>query len=141
MPINNIQRFPSISYDKIRYRDTDSQGHVNNAVFSSFLETGRVEILYNKSLDLLSANSSIVIASLNLIFLHELRWPGQVDIGTAITRIGNSSIKLYQELYQNSNCIATADTTIVQVDNSTGKSKALSDEAKNHLKNWLIEHE
>ena len=33
--------------DNIRYRDTDRQGHVNNAVLSTFPETGRVELLYD----------------------------------------------------------------------------------------------
>ena len=41
------EEFPLKTYDKIRYADTDRQGHVNNAVFSTFLETGRVKILYN----------------------------------------------------------------------------------------------
>jgi acyl-CoA thioester hydrolase len=36
--------YPSVTYDKVRYADTDRQGHVNNAVFATFLETGRVEI-------------------------------------------------------------------------------------------------
>lgn len=37
-----LKDFPSVTFDKIRYGDTDRQGHVNNAVFSAFLETGRV---------------------------------------------------------------------------------------------------
>ena len=31
--------FPSRTHDKLRYNDTDRQGHVNNAVFSTFLES------------------------------------------------------------------------------------------------------
>jgi acyl-CoA thioesterase FadM len=30
------------TYDKLRYNDTDRQGHVNNAIFATFFETGRV---------------------------------------------------------------------------------------------------
>jgi acyl-CoA thioester hydrolase len=33
--------------DNIRYRDTDRRGPVNNAVFSTSPETGRVELLYD----------------------------------------------------------------------------------------------
>lgn len=40
-----LEGFPFRSSDKLRYGDTDRQGHVNNAVFSTFLETGRVELL------------------------------------------------------------------------------------------------
>lgn len=41
--------FPFTSFDKLRYCDTDKQGHVNNAVFSTFLETGRAEFLLDPS--------------------------------------------------------------------------------------------
>ena len=42
-----LEQFPIRTYDKLRYADTDRQGHVNNAVFSTFLETGRVELIYD----------------------------------------------------------------------------------------------
>ena len=93
-----IKDFPIISTDKIRYSDTDSQGHVNNAVFASYLETGRVELLYSPSISILSNKISFVIVNLNLQFLKEILWPGEVEIGTGILKIGNSSIKIYQKL-------------------------------------------
>ena len=36
-----LDQFPLRTRDKLRYADTDRQGHVNNAVFATFLETGR----------------------------------------------------------------------------------------------------
>lgn len=45
--------------DVIRYADTDRQGHVNNAVFSTFLETGRVDILYNPEMPLGARRCSV----------------------------------------------------------------------------------
>ncbi|WLR54634.1 hypothetical protein LC048_19785 [Mesobacillus subterraneus] len=53
--------FPLKTYDKIRYADTDRQVHVNNALFSTFLETGRTELLYAKE-QLHAENASFVIA-------------------------------------------------------------------------------
>lgn len=90
-----LEDFPLISYDKIRYADTDRQGHVNNAVFSTFLETGRVEILYNPEYPVKNRESNFVIASLKLDFLNEIAWPGQIDIGTGVLKIGNSSVVLF----------------------------------------------
>jgi len=57
--------FPLKTFDKVRYVDTDRQGHVNNALFASFLETGRVEVLYNSEYPILSDGSSFVIVSLH----------------------------------------------------------------------------
>lgn len=133
-----LSDFPVITFDKIRYSDTDRQGHVNNAAFSTFLETGRTEILYSRELPVLSENSSFVIASLKLDFLIEIEWPGQTDIGTGILRIGNSSVTFFQKLFQNGICAATAETVIVQVRNDKSGSQPLSEEAKDILGRYML---
>lgn len=138
MELLNFDDFPLKTYDKIRYADTDRQGHVNNATFSTFLETGRVEVLYNPEFPVLSDNSSFVIASLKLAFLKEIKWPGQVEIGTGILKTGNSSLHIYQQLFQNGSCVATAETVIVQVDNTGGRSAPLTDFAKETLAKWTL---
>ncbi len=126
----HLEAFPSQAFDKIRYGDTDRQGHVNNAVFSTFLETGRVELLFAAELPLMSESNSFVIASLNLQLLAEINWPGKVDIGTGVLDIGNSSIRLFQGVFQEGQCVATAETVIVQVSNTTRRSDRLSDQAR-----------
>ena len=47
----NLGDFPIHSTDKIRFRDTDQLGHVNNAVFSTYFETGRAELLVHPEVD------------------------------------------------------------------------------------------
>jgi acyl-CoA thioester hydrolase len=133
-----LEDFPLRTYDKIRYADTDQQGHVNNAVFATFLETGRVEVLYNRDYPLLAEGASFVIASLKLDFLKEIRWPGRVDTGTGILKIGNSSIRIYQELFQDGQSVAKAETVIVQVDDRTGRGKRLTADARETLGGWLL---
>jgi acyl-CoA thioester hydrolase len=113
--------FPFRTFDKIRYADTDRQGHVNNAVFATLLETGRVEILF----ELAEPGSSFVIARLTVEFRAEIRWPGTVSIGTRVGSVGRSSIKLEQGLFQDDRCVATAETVIVLTDDVTRKSRAL----------------
>lgn len=76
---------PVVTSDKIRYADTDRQGHVNNAAFATFCETGRVEILYDPAHPLTSDGGEFVIVSLNLVFKDEIQWPGVVTIGTYVT--------------------------------------------------------
>ena len=57
----SIDDFALRTYEKLRYVDTDRQGHVNNAVFASMLETGRVELLYNPDRSLADPEGSFVI--------------------------------------------------------------------------------
>ena len=130
--------FPLKAYDKIRYADTDRQGHVNNALFSTFLETGRTELIYANE-PLHAEKASFVIASLKLDLISEIRWPGTVEIGSAITRIGNSSFSLFQGIYQNGNLAAVAETVIVQMDDHTRKSTPLSPGTKERLKEYFVE--
>ncbi len=131
--------FPFKSYDKIRYADTDRQGHVNNAVFSTFFETGRAELLYKCDKTLVPESTSYVIAALNMNYLKEIHWPGKVDIGTGILKIGRSSIKIFQQLFQDDVCVANSETVIVQMDDQTGRSKPLSNEAKEILSGFILE--
>ena len=133
-----LKDFPIQTFDKVRYADTDRQGHVNNATFSMFLETGRVEILYNPEEPLLSKGASFVIASLHLEFLREITWPGRVDIGTGILKIGNSLITIFQKLFQSKHCVAKAETVVVQVDDTTGRSKPLTEAAKQTLSGLML---
>lgn len=139
MKDRSLTDFPLKTFDKIRYADTDRQGHVNNANFSTFLETGRVEVLYNPEQPILMPGASFVIASLKLDFLNELKWPGQVQIGTGVVKIGNSSITIQQRLFQEGQCTANAETIIVQVDDQTKRSAPLSDNARQILTAWLLD--
>ena len=72
--MNNIKnKYPINTFDKIRYGDTDRQGHVNNAIFNQYFETGRVEFLYDKKLKLLKPEASFVIVSANINYKKEIK--------------------------------------------------------------------
>ncbi len=113
--------------ETIRYADTDRQGHVNNAVFATLCETGRVAFLYDPAQPLAPDGASFVIARLTIDFRAEIRWPGEVEIGTRIQSIGRSSMVLAQGLFQNGRCAATAETVIVLMDETTRRSRPLPD--------------
>lgn len=134
----SLNDFPLQTFDKIRYGDTDRQGHVNNARFATFFETGRVEILYSTENVILDEKSSFVAASVKITFLNEITWPGTVEIGTGIVRIGNSSIHLFQQLFQNGQCVAEAESVSVQVLDKTGKSHPLTAQAKRTLQKLIL---
>jgi acyl-CoA thioester hydrolase len=136
-----LEDYPLKSYDKIRYADTDRQGHINNAIFSVFLETGRVELLYNPENPLYDKDASFVIVNINLSLLSEIKWPGTVEIGSAVLKLGNSSINFVQGLYQNGRLVANAETIIVHVDNTTKRSKPLSIETRTFLNQFMLKSE
>jgi acyl-CoA thioester hydrolase len=120
-----LDRFPLRTTNKLRYADTDRQGHVNNAVFSSLLEDARVELLYDPARPLAEPDGSFVIAKLSLDFLAELTWPGVAEVGTRIAKVGRSSITLEQAIFQQGRRAALALTVIVHVGNTTKRSLPL----------------
>jgi acyl-CoA thioester hydrolase len=114
------------AYDKLRYGDTDRQGHVNNAVYSTFFETGRVAFLYDETLALAAPGCEFVVARLAIDFHAELFFPGTVDIGTRVLRVGRSSFTMGQGVFMGDLCAATAEIVAVQMSIETRRSAALS---------------
>jgi acyl-CoA thioester hydrolase len=128
-----LEDFPLRSFDKLRYGDTDRQGHVNNSVFTTLLETGRVELFHQGDARLMDPGCSFVIAHLSLDFLAELHWPGQIDIGTGVIGVGRSSVRLEQALFQGERVAARAQTVIVQVSDASRRGQAFSERAIAYL--------
>jgi acyl-CoA thioester hydrolase len=64
-----------------------------------------------------------------------------VDIGTGVMKTGNSSMVLFQMLFQNGRCVAKAETVIVQVYDDKKGSAPLSDHSKKILDRWLVNPE
>ncbi|MGC2653817.1 MAG: thioesterase family protein [Mycobacterium sp.] len=128
-----LTQYPLHAYDKLRYADTDRQGHVNNAVFATALETGRVELLYDANEPLVEPDMSFVIARLELDFRDEMTWPGEVAIGTKVQSVGRSSFTLQQGLFQTDRCVAVARTVIVQIDQRSHRPHPLSATANSRL--------
>lgn len=123
-----LDDFPHRATDKLRYGDTDRQGHVNNAVFSTFMETGRVELMLMHLEGMPPEGCELVIANLTLDFRGEIRWPGEVQIGTRVARVGRSSITMDQAIFQGELCAATAQTTLVMIDAETRRSAPFGEE-------------
>jgi acyl-CoA thioester hydrolase len=131
-PLPSLADFPAQTFDKLRYGDTDRQGHINNAVFASLCETGRVGVMH-RTTPLADAGCAFVIARLALDYHAELFWPGTVEIGTRVIAVGTSSITFEQGLFQNGACAASGTSVVVQVNQASRKPQALSDEARQKL--------
>ncbi len=131
-----LENYPVHATDKLRYRDCDAQGHVNNAVYSTFLETARTEMLYLGDDPILDSDCGFVIARLELDFMAETHWPGSVETGTRVLKIGNSSVTMQQALFQNGVQVARAKTILVQINQTTRKAQPLSQRARQHLQDF-----
>lgn len=120
-----IEDFPVRVPDIIRFADMDRQGHVNNAVYPTYFETGRVPWIYDPENGLQVEGCTTVLARIEIDFLKELRWPGTIEVGTGIAEIGRSSYVFAQAIFHADGCAARARSTMVLIDRTTRKARPL----------------
>jgi acyl-CoA thioester hydrolase len=135
-PLTDRAVYPLWARDVARFGDTDQLGHLNNATFSTFLETGRVAFLWDQGGRLSPPGSAFVIARLELDYRAEMHWGGDVEIGTVVLSVGRTSFRLGQGIFQDDACSATAHTVIVLIDETTRKSAPLPDSLRAKLLGW-----
>jgi len=136
-PVPRPEDFPHRTVETIRFGDLDRQNHINNAVFATYFESGRVGLIYDAENGLQVPGATSVAVRLEIDFLRELRWPGTVEIGTAVADIGRSSYRFAHAIFHEGGCAATGYTTMVLIDRETRRSRPLSPELIARLQELL----
>ena len=108
---------------RLRFCDTDQVGHVNNGTYAVMYEAGRTELLHAH--DLFDARFSVVIARLEIDFLREMNWPGEVRIETEVARFGTKSLHLRQRLLLAGEIVSRAMSVLAAIDTQTRRSLPL----------------
>ena len=80
-------------------------------------------------------NLNFVLASLTINYHKEFHYPGTVDVGAYLSRIGNKSVTSDYGIFFGNNCVATAESTNVFFDTKTRKSVAPPDDLRQALQN------
>lgn len=100
------------SEDVIRFGDVDVNGHVNNAAFAVFCESGRVNLLREVTRPMRERGGFFVVAKLTIEFRGELHYPGRVRCGTWLSAIGRSSIGFRQVLVGPAGALAATSEAV-----------------------------
>ncbi|MCL4341149.1 MAG: acyl-CoA thioesterase [Candidatus Thermoplasmatota archaeon] len=87
---------------QIRYGDLDTLGHVNNAVFLTYFELGRIEFLKMVSEKFDAAKVGIVIAHAEIDYKRPLLIQDDPVLETEVERIGNKSITFLSTIREKS---------------------------------------
>ena len=96
------------------YSDMDPNRHLNNGAFGRLFEEGRAD-LHHRVMDLPAADGPILLlATITIEFLREGRYPGSVEVASAVLRVGGSSYVLAQAAFQDRACVALADCVMVK---------------------------
>ena len=128
--------FPHQVRDIVRFRDMDAQGHVNNAAYSTYFETGRVVMFRDPDLSVGIANVTFVLVHADIHFLRELHWPGDLTVGTALAKFGRRSFVVTQGVFQGEDCAAFGTFTMVTMNKTTREPIPLPEAVIARLSPW-----
>ena len=116
---------PFVHRDQVRFRDCDAMGHVNNAVYSTYLEEARIGVL--------GGLSNFILARVEIDFRAELRMGEEIEVRTRCSRIGTKSFDLEHVIAAGDRIVAEAKSVLVAYDYGLAASVPVTDEIRLRL--------
>ena len=124
-----LEDFPYRLTDNVRFADLDPNHHVNNAVYATYFETGRVTLMKDRL--------AWIMVRLDIHFRAELRWPGTIEMGLGVSKFGRTSVSFDQVVFSEGKCIASAQSVSVLIDETHRKPTPLTPEIVRKFQPWL----
>jgi acyl-CoA thioester hydrolase len=109
---------PFVHHETVRFRDLDAMGHLNNAVYATFLEQARMAYLEPQGAKV----RSMILARLEIDFRAPVELGETVSITVTPTRVGTKSFDLEYVLTVGSRTVAEAKTVLVAYDYDNAQS-------------------
>jgi acyl-CoA thioester hydrolase len=115
----------------VQWGDMDSLGHVNNAVYFRYIESGRIAYFnaIGAGADLGGGGEGPILADIQCSFIGQLRYPAQIEVGTRTARIGTKSFTVEAGIFLAGDDapIATSKAVVVWFDYVNQRTAHLPD--------------
>ena len=98
--------------ESVRFRDQDSLGHMNNAVYATLLEQARIAFLSRFDAQV----TSMILARLEIDFRAQVSSGDVVEIEVVPGRVGTKSFELSYTMRVRGDVVAEAKTVLVAYD-------------------------
>jgi acyl-CoA thioester hydrolase len=131
-----LEDFPYRLTDNVRFADLDPNQHVNNAIYATYFETGRVTLMKDRSYGLMPEGVTWIMVRLDMHFRAELRWPGTIEMGLGVAKLGRTSVTFDQVVFSEGKCVASAQSVSVLLDEATRKPMPLTEDIIANLEHW-----
>jgi acyl-CoA thioester hydrolase len=131
-----LEDFPYRLTDNVRFADLDPNQHVNNAVYATYFETGRVTLMKDSSFGLMPEGLAWIMVRLDIHFRAELKWPGSIQMGLGVSKFGRTSVTFDQVVFSEGKCVASSQSVSVLIDEITRRPVPLTDEIKKNFEPW-----
>ena len=121
----------------LRFGDMDSLGHINNASIASYIEVARTTLIHGIVDQFGHPNLNFVLARVVIDYHQELHFPGTVDVGARITRLGNKSMTSVYGIFLGDTCVVTGESVNVFFDAAKRESVVPPDDVRQALLNFI----
>ena len=110
----------------VRFRDCDAMGHVNHAVYFTYLEQCRLTF-WREATGSPSPHTRVIIAHARCDYRSPAHFGDELEIRMSVGDIGRSSFTLTYEIVQagSDRIVATGETVMVAYDYTAGRSVPL----------------
>jgi acyl-CoA thioester hydrolase len=132
-----LDDFPYRLTDNVRFGDLDPNQHVNNAVYATYFETGRVTLVKDRSYGLMPEGLAWIMVRLDIHFRAELHWPATIELGLGVSKIGRTSVTFDQVVFSAGRCVASAQSVNVLIDEVSRKPTPLTPQILANFRPWL----
>lgn len=124
-----------------RWADNDIYGHVNNVTYYSYFDTAANALLIQKTgFDIHQSQSIGLVVDSACSFFQELSFPEIIQVGVAIGKIGNTSLRYELAIFKQDQEQASAQGHFVHVfvDRETRKTVPISESTRDVLEKFLL---
>ena len=120
-----MAEFPFTHRERVRFSDCDPMGHVNNAVYSTYLEQARIGVL--------GGLDRFILARVEIDFRAELRAGEEVEVATRCSRLGTKSFDLEHVVRADGRVVAEAKSVLVGYDYDARQTIPITHTTKRRL--------
>lgn len=125
------RKFQFNSPVKVRFAETDANGHMSHVSIVIYMEQARTDYLAALGIfdqeRIQRTKTTFVLAKQSVEYRNQAYFNEDLDVTCGVTRIGSSSLDIDYEIYNRANgrLVATASSTIVHFDIKAQKSAPL----------------
>ena len=111
----------------VRWGDMDAFGHVNNAVFVQYIESGRVDYFRTVLDSFGHTDEGPILGEVTCRFLAQVEYPADLRIGTRVTGLSKRTLTLQTGIFvgDSREPAAVGHATVVWFDYRSQRSAAL----------------
>lgn len=125
--------------ERVRYADLEVQRHVNNMIVGVYFQSARIAMLSELGIMWGTPEHAIVLARTINDYYRELTYPNELEVGAAITRLGNTSFNMQFGVFVNDTCYASQEAIAVYWNPVTHEKRSLDDGVREKLSRFLID--